>query len=264
MSNIYKLAQELEVISTSGFTKRRVGREEDGGYVILDEIAKGCEVLYSYGVSDDWSFEEDFTEKYNCLARLYDHTIEPIITDSPKISFKKQGLGTFPTGHLDTLSNHIGENGDLQKRSILKMDIEWNEWDFLSGIDGSLLNNFDLLILEFHIIPAEYKGSHTPYFTEFHKDIYAKFNDEIFGKYLSGVRKIKESFCLYHVHVNNSLGIGEYEGCSLPYLLEVGFVNKKFLNSDIEITKEIFPIPELDFPNKPYKSEIVNFYPFIK
>jgi hypothetical protein len=118
--------------------------------------------------------------------------------------------------------------------------------------------------MEFHIIPAEYNGSHTPYFTGFHKDVYDMINEEIFGKYLRCLKKIKQDFCLYHVHVNNSLGVKEYPDCRLPYLLEVSFVNHRFLPSDIQATTEKFPVEGIDFPNKPYKPEIVDFYPFVK
>jgi hypothetical protein len=264
MSNIYNFAQEIEVISTPGFTKKRIGRQEDGGYVVLDEISKGTEVLYSYGVSDDWSFEEDYVNTYGCEARLFDHTVDSVTSTNPKIHFKKQGLGLVPSKDLDTLYNHMSENNDLSKRAVLKMDIEWNEWDFFDEVSREFHQNFDQIICEFHIIPAEYNGNHTPYFTGFHKDVYDKFNEMIFGKYLRCIQKIKENFFIYHVHVNNSLGVGEYEGCSIPYLLEVGFVHRRFLPSEVEISQESFPKEGLDFPNKPYKSEILNFYPLVK
>lgn len=264
MSNILKFAQELEVIKTPGFTKKRIGRNQDGGYIVLNEICEQTEVLYSYGVSDDWSFEEDFVNKYGCDARLFDHTVDPITSSNPKIHFKKQGLGTEPSTDLDTLYNHMAENNDLGKKSVLKMDIEWNEWDFFETTSSSFLSSFDQIICELHIIPAEYNGSHTPYFTGFHKDVYDKFNEEIFGKYLKCIKNLKEYFSIYHLHVNNSLGVGMYQDCSIPYLLEVSFINNRFLSSDIESSQENFPIEGLDFPNKPYKPEIINFYPFIK
>jgi hypothetical protein len=263
MSNIYKFAKEIEVISTPGLTKKRIGRLEDGGYVVLDEISKRTEVLYSYGVSDDWSFEEDYVNTYDCEARLFDHTVNGITSSNPKIYFKKQGLGLTPSENFDTLYNHMSENNDLKKRSALKIDIEWNEWDFFNQVSDEFHQHFDQIICEFHIIPVEYNGSHTPYFTGFYKDVYEKFNEMIFGKYLSCIQKIKANFCIYHVHVNNSLGVREYDGCSIPYLLEVGFVHRRFLPSVTEASQDTFPVKDLDFPNKPYKPEILNFYPLV-
>ena len=38
----------------------RIGKDNDGGYVIPYEIISKTDVLLSYGVKNDWSFEKDF------------------------------------------------------------------------------------------------------------------------------------------------------------------------------------------------------------
>ena len=54
----------------------RVGRDNDGGYVIPKSILLKSESLLSYGINKDWSFEKDFNSinpksKIHC----YDHTL---------------------------------------------------------------------------------------------------------------------------------------------------------------------------------------------
>jgi hypothetical protein len=41
----------------------RVGRDEDGGYVVPAAAVEGARVLLGIGINDDWSFEEDFAVK---------------------------------------------------------------------------------------------------------------------------------------------------------------------------------------------------------
>mgnify|MGYP001432226796 FL=1 len=38
----------------------RIGRSNDGGYVIPKKIFSICDGLLSYGINKDWSFEKDF------------------------------------------------------------------------------------------------------------------------------------------------------------------------------------------------------------
>ena len=41
---------------------KRIGKRNDGGYLVgLDSIKK-TKTLISYGINDDWSFEKDFYE----------------------------------------------------------------------------------------------------------------------------------------------------------------------------------------------------------
>ena len=54
----------------------RIGPNGDGGYVLLDDGLEDIDVLYSYGVNDNSNFELMFCEKFNAIARLYDHTVD--------------------------------------------------------------------------------------------------------------------------------------------------------------------------------------------
>ncbi len=41
----------------------RIGRNEDGGYVVDFEIIKKCNTLITFGLGPDWSFELDYIKK---------------------------------------------------------------------------------------------------------------------------------------------------------------------------------------------------------
>ena len=54
----------------------RIGRSNDGGYVIPGKIFSLCDGLLSYGINKDWSFEKDFWKKNpNAIIHCYDHSI---------------------------------------------------------------------------------------------------------------------------------------------------------------------------------------------
>ena len=40
----------------------RLGRNNDGGYIVPVDAAKDSNLLLSFGLDDDWSFEKDFYE----------------------------------------------------------------------------------------------------------------------------------------------------------------------------------------------------------
>jgi hypothetical protein len=91
----------------------------------------GMEVLYSYGVGTNSAFELMFCQKHNAIARLYDHTFDTMPLKEDFLHFNKQGFGVKNNRSLDMIENHINENADVNKKLILKIDVEGAEWDTL-------------------------------------------------------------------------------------------------------------------------------------
>ena len=53
----------------------RLGRKNDGGYVIPRYVFKECDTLLSLGICDDWSFDLQFKEHLpEITIHAYDHT----------------------------------------------------------------------------------------------------------------------------------------------------------------------------------------------
>jgi len=246
------------------YTKVRLGKPSDGGYVCLDEINQRANVLYTYGVGTEISFEEDFSSRYpRCAVRMFDHTINSLPPTGANLHFVKEGLGVAPnTGSpLDTIENHLYRFGDLNKpHKILKIDIEWNEWSFFECVDFYTLKDFDQILCEFHTIPVLYKDSHTPYFEEFHRGVYREVNETLFSRYNHIMEKVLLWFAPYHVHINNSLPLVDVNGYKIPSLVELSLVNRSLVDCDnlVESTAS-FPIAGLDYPNKPYRADVTDF-----
>jgi len=243
-----------------GYKKIRLGNNRDGGYVVLDDISKKSKVLYSYGISDDISFEEDFYKKYpNNKIRLFDHTIEKICTTNPNFYFVKQGLATEKTEELNTIENHINSFGDAEiKNKTLKIDIEWNEWNFFENINETTHRDLDQILCEFHTIPVVYNGSHSPYFTGFHKQVYNQMNNLMFERYFNIIEKIKKHYLPFHVHINNSLQPVNVNGFDVPSLIELSLVNKNLVDT-FSLSRDTYPIAGLDYPNKTDRPDYLNF-----
>lgn len=253
------LLDAIKIYDTE-YTKIRLGNSKDGGYVVLKELSKKTNVLYSYGIDNDISFELNYAKVCPELkARLFDHTI----IEPPKLpknfTFLKEGISSYKENNLDTLQNHLEKYNDINvSNKTLKLDIEWNEWSVFENIPIDILDGFDQILCEFHNVFVTYNDTHTPYFTQFYKNIYQNINNSLNEKYEKVLEKICNKFIIFHAHINNSLDLVELNGIQIPPLLEVSFVNKKHVKS-LELSNAIFPIEGLDYPNKPYKKDILNF-----
>jgi hypothetical protein len=55
----------------------RLGRNNDGGYLVEKNSLKVSKALISFGLSFDWSFEKDFYSFHNkAPIHCYDHTVK--------------------------------------------------------------------------------------------------------------------------------------------------------------------------------------------
>ena len=53
----------------------RLGNTNDGGYVVEENSIKNSEILLSFGLSDDWSFESDFSNLGKKKIYTYDYSV---------------------------------------------------------------------------------------------------------------------------------------------------------------------------------------------
>ena len=136
----------------------RLGNKGDGGYVIPKKVIKEIEILLSFGISNDWSFETDFKRRNpNLIIHGYDHSVSRrvFISDIKHImlnmillrfSFKKLGHSisrlfsylTFFKGDVihfkKRIHNYVHHSYDItfdevilktkSKKIFLKVDIE--------------------------------------------------------------------------------------------------------------------------------------------
>lgn len=204
------------------FTKKRYGRNQDGGYVLLSELCKNTEFVYSYGAGDDTSFEEDVSKEESVKAIfLHDHTVN-FSTENQKIFFKKEALSK-------DFASHLIQNGhDNKKEMLLKVDTEGAEWDTFLNCDEKVFEIFSQIVIEFHWMKED--------------DGYQK----------SVLEKLLKFYYIFHLHGNNYAG----QKNGIPEVLEISFVKKSLIDNP-EVEKSSFPVENLDYTNCSYRKDFV-------
>jgi hypothetical protein len=251
----------------------RLGKDNDGGYVIPKIIIKKTDGVLSYGINKDWSFENDFYKKNKVNIHCYDHSAKLfsffkysikciflsflylIILDRKRLYRSFNGINiiykyfSFFNNKIVHFKKRIWINNKNEnikisdtidrvitlglKNIFIKMDIEGDEYETLSYI-------------------LNYKKNITGFVVEFHQ---INKRSEEFNKILNN---LKSSFYIAHVHGNNYSKVDDVS--NLPSSLEVSFINKEIVNKPISKSKKTFPIIGLDQPNKHSKPDIeLNF-----
>jgi len=237
MINNFVLPNFFKPFSSSGLI--RIGKDNDGGYLIEKNSMLESDMLITLGIDHDWSFEEEFFSITNCVIHSYDGSVGPLFFIK-KIKMRFKGLVTKPSQEYLEVSkywfklplkfykffniihnkkgpNHFekfvgNKNGyiklgdalkNIPKKSnkiFLKIDIEGDEYYLLDEIiENSQL--FTALVIEFH---------------EVNENI-IKIEDFINSFDLK----------LAHIHINN---YGSVSNTGLPNVLELTF--SKFCNSN--------------------------------
>lgn len=234
----------------------RIGNQNDGGYLLSKSDLELSEVLVSLGISDDWSFEEDFKKKKFVPIFSFDASvgskefIKQIIKsiihlNSPFIIFKRlktffsyrkffkgtnKHIKKFVSGSLITPLSKKGLFISMKeifefvidKRIFLKIDIEGSEYRILE----SILENQDRitgLAIEFHDC-----------------DLHIKKIEDFIKRF-----ELK----LIHIHANNFSLVDE--NSQIPHTLEMTFSRNSELLKNYEL-----PHP-LDMPCNPKEKEII-------
>ena len=152
-------------------------------YVCLDKwkqiIENGKCLIYSFGLADDWSFEETLAEM-GCKVRAFDPTVNrPSSVKHPNISFEKIGLshfsGTtqvFDNVHnnkkvlvqvktLDDIIKSYGEEKEMI--TYMKVDVESSELKAIpEWIKSGILKNIQQIGIELHTGQVHVKDHQIP------------------------------------------------------------------------------------------------------
>jgi len=123
-------------------------------YVCMDRMNSNTPCnIYTFGISNDWSFEDYMDGQHGCSIWAYDHTVDFPTKRGKNINFFKLGLGIGQD--LDTLANHIQTNGHRNTViEYLKIDIE--EAELSAGglqewISSGVMENVNQLGIELHL-----------------------------------------------------------------------------------------------------------------
>jgi len=240
----------------------RLGRDNDGGYLIDFANLVDTDLVLAFGVYDDWSFEEQFRSFRNVPILAFDqsisgqHFFRRILNalrfpDHPSMALERylkyRRYKRFFAGDVRHVSKMVGQFDDdnyisveqivkdyelsrYEKRIFVKCDIEGDEYRILDA----LLSSAELwsgIAVEFHNV------------------------DLHFGKVASFVTRLPLKLC--HVHGNN---FGPLLANGVPSVIECSFTSGPTLPSgDINLPHE------LDQPNDPAKPDYrIAFQPWQK
>jgi len=218
----------------SPYPKLRLGKDYDGGYIIIDLPNVDYTTFLAGGILDDISFEEDFINKYqNAKCFAFDGSISNLPKENDKIIFIKKNIGFENNEQNTNLHDIINENDSI----FVKMDIEGGEIPWIKSLSDEQMNKFEQIVMEFH----------NP-FSEYEIDVFDKIN---------------QNHYLVHFHCNNCCGVRNHNGVTIPNIFECTYLHKKYFNDIPELSRELIP-SNLDMKNVLCNDEIyINYPPFV-
>jgi hypothetical protein len=257
------------ILYDSPYNKIRIGKSNDGGYVVC-ELPDTYDLFISGGISNDISFEVNFLTKYsnnsnsNLKCYAFDGTISnlPSIdkTDSidninSKIIYINKNLG-YENSNTDTETIQVTNLYEYMKdysNIFMKIDIEGHEFRLLpSIIFNNNMNKIKQLVIEIHT-PADIQM-----FPDYFKGLSDIKNENMFEL----LNNINKTHTLVHFHANNGCNKQIIDNIEVPHVFECTYIRNDYYN--IEKVKNIIPLPMyIDMKNIPQKEDFyINYYPF--
>ena len=225
------------MVYQSPYPKFRVGKANDGGYVIasLPGMYDGC---LAGGVLDDISFEEQLITIYPMECYAFDGTISNIQTKN--VHFVQKNLAAETTSTTTNLEEYMVNKSNL----FLKMDIEGHEFRVLpSIIHRGDIQKVKQLVLEVHT-PADIQLA--PHYYQGLSDI---TNETMFRM----MKDLNQTHTLVHFHANNAPPMQRIDGIDVPHVFELTWIRNDFVQQRLRNT-ESFPT-KMDMKNMPSKPE---------
>lgn len=207
-------------------------KKKDGSYVLLNDF-KNIKIAYSFGIRREIQFDKYLADK-GIDVYMYDHTINSLPYNNTKFHWKKIGIThkNKENNFLKSLEELIIENGHSSEQNmILKMDVDYAEWESLKDLSSKIIRQFKYILIEFH------------------------FRNETL-LYYNVLKKFYKTHQSFYLRCNNKYNIVNFGNNRICKALEVSYIIKK----DYEFTKDssIYPIKELDFPYYIEKKEEMN------
>lgn len=237
----------------------RVGKNNDGGYCVPKKSVINSDLLFSFGLNDDWSFEKDFISR-NSKTKVFVFDKSVTITFWVKnflksiieiISFKKTPISIFKFAYLlvdyfiffgNSNTKHVKKNV-VQRGHITKNEIKSSYINLKEILSKNQEKNFFLKIdiegNEYRILQdiVENQKYLEGLVIEFHN------SDLMEEKILEFSEQL--NLDLVHVHVNN---FGDINNKGYATTFEATYSPRKY-NFQREKDEFIFPVKELDQPN---------------
>lgn len=237
------------ILYTSPFEKKRIGKNNDGGYVTV-LLPNQYDLFISGGISDDTSFEEHLLQLHpNLLCHAFDGTIDKLPNNHERIIFHPKNLGDS-TNNTTNLCEYIEPYHNI----FMKIDIEGHEFRIMPCIiEHNLMHKIKQLVIEIHspgdiqMFPSYFKGL---------QDI---DNNKMFDM----LHKINATHTLVHFHANNACKMQQINNINLPHVFELTFIRNDFVTEKIQNTESL--PTKLDMKNiEDWNDYILEGFPYSK
>jgi hypothetical protein len=188
-----------------GFHKIRIGKDGDGGYVMLDDF-DNISAAYSLGINNDVAWDLEIANR-GIHVYQYDHTIDALPMEHEAFHWRKIGIGNDPNHGLHPLNELMEEDGFFPPRNdlLLKCDIEGAEWKMLPSLPTLFLQMFKQIVIEVHGLG--------------HIDV-----KEYGPKVMTSIKALTFAHRVIHVHANNNSAYCIVGGVPIPATLELTLV----------------------------------------
>ena len=229
---VLNLLRHFTPRKVTGFDKARIGRQGDGGYVLLDDFA-GVATALSFGIESECSWDMDIAGR-GIDVHMFDHTVDGPPADHPRFRFHKKRIAATLDEQSETLGSILTNIPESEHRIVLKIDIEGSEWEVFEQSTIEDLSRICQIVCEFH---------------DFSRIADPAWRDRA----IAVMAKLKSVFEVIHVHGNNHTPIFALTNIPFPDVIEVTMVRKDAYGFEDEF--ESFPT-NLDFANNDKRPDI--------
>ncbi len=213
-----ELLEEVWPVALTNCTLERIGKQNDGGYLMCGNLLGDVRSAYSYGIAGEDSWGCDVSKRGKVIVHQYD-CFDPTrpVCEGGQQDFHDECVGAKPgtieSRFFDSVAHQIQKNGDVGKTLVVKMDVEGAELESLAAAPDDLLDKIDQLVMELHAA------------------------DE---RYLTLVKRLKRTFVPVHLHFNNSRCTTQFKPFP-SFVYEVSFVNKRLAVLDASAPRPTLP-----------------------
>jgi hypothetical protein len=257
----------------------RLGRPEDGGYVISRRCVEESRVLISFGISEDWSFDEAFLRANRSTTGIgIDGSVSAKVFLSRAVTCIKRALSAVVEFRLGYSAKECraaaywlrksvqfrwfydGRKHRFHKLFVSNMRkpgvITWSDLYDIEPRLAPTLNNCPGIFIKMDIEGSEYQvlpdlvvdeSKINGLAVEFHGC------DINWNKFSTIMDQLSKYFVVVHVHGNNCEALIPHS--TTPRVLEISFLNRRLLPDHPRETMAQYPRLNLDRPCDPAKPD---------
>jgi hypothetical protein len=213
----------------------RLGRNNDGGYLIGKNTIKTTKNLISLGIYDDWSFEKDFGTQNKFLnIQMYDNQL------SFSFLIKRFFSQKYFKSKLSSIKNLIDfvlfAKNKFKKKTISK----YNFKSIINKLKSNIFLKIDIEGDEYQLLEyiLQYKNKLSGIAIEFHR---VDLNVKKIDKFIKDL-----GFYITNIHINNYEKFGKNLNPKVieitleknPRIIKYSYLNEMYLNQKNNIYKK--------------------------